>query len=78
MIKFDRKRIAELREQSGLSVSDCAEKVGVSRQRWDAWESRGGVCPSMDGFEKICNAFEVDPAYFFTKKLAREQTNAKV
>lgn len=54
------RNLARLRDRAGLSVADCAERVGVSRWSWVRWEA-GGQVP-LDLLPLICAALaaEVD------------------
>ena len=63
---FDQKRLIALRESQGLSQSEFAYQVGLNtKQQINQWESRHN--PNIRSLLKIANAFDVAPAYFFTK-----------
>lgn len=46
------KRLRSLRESSGLSLRECARRIGVSHEAWNAWE-RGRSMPPAEAFALV-------------------------
>ena len=69
MWTFDEKRLIALRESRGLSQTEFAYKLGLNtKQQINQWETgHGEYMPGTRSLLKIANAFDVAPAYFFTK-----------
>lgn len=64
--KFNRDRLIAFREARGISQEKLAEVIGTSKQHVSRWEI-GDLIPSTATIVKICNAFDLSPAYFFTE-----------
>ncbi|MDD4565532.1 MAG: helix-turn-helix transcriptional regulator [Eubacteriales bacterium] len=64
------KALRELRHEFGLSSNTMAEKLGVSPQRYSAWET-GKTLPDLHMLEYICNALNVPPDIFFDLSIER-------
>ena len=64
MITLDqvRERIIEAIQQSGLTQSELARRIGVKHQQISCYV-KGQKLPALDTFAKLCAALEVDPAY---------------
>ena len=64
MITLDqvRERIIEAIQQSGLTQSELARRIGVKHQQISCYV-KGQKLPSLDTFAKLCASLEVDPAY---------------
>ncbi|MBI5058939.1 helix-turn-helix transcriptional regulator [candidate division KSB1 bacterium] len=58
-------RIQELREEKRLSQGDFAKVLGVHRNTIAKWES-GKPSPDCDSILKICELYEVSPAWLLT------------
>jgi len=57
-------RVAELREQRGVSARDMSLSLGQSESYINKIENRRTM-PSMTGFFYICEYFGITPAQFF-------------
>lgn len=57
------KKLRQLRERSGLSVADLAEKAGLSRAMVHALES-GARKPSLETAQALCKVLKVSLAEF--------------
>lgn len=55
-------RIKELREQSGLSMENLANELGVTKSRVNMWENNGTI-PRGDVLIKLANFFHVSTDY---------------
>jgi transcriptional regulator with XRE-family HTH domain len=56
------KRVTECREKIGLSQSDCARDMGVSRQHWNNWEF--GYCkPKGRRLQQLADLLECDAVW---------------
>ena len=64
MIRYRKDSIKELRESLGLTMSQFADKLGISRQHVYILE-RGAHNPTTKTLENIMNVFNLDPGYFF-------------
>ncbi|MFQ7035114.1 XRE family transcriptional regulator [Candidatus Borkfalkia ceftriaxoniphila] len=64
MITLDqvRERIIEAIQQSGLTQSELARRIGVKHQQISCYV-KGQKLPALDTFANLCAALEVDPAY---------------
>ena len=64
MITLDqvRERIIEAIQQSGLTQSELARRIGVKHQQISCYV-KGQKLPALDTFANLCAAVEVDPAY---------------
>lgn len=56
------KRLINLRNKRGLSQYEVAEKLGIKRARYNAWEQEISK-PRTDMLNKIADLFEVTPDY---------------
>jgi len=63
-------KLIKLRENKGLSQYEVADRLGIKRPRYNAWE-RGLAKPRADMINKIAEFFEVSPDYL----LGFEQTS---
>lgn len=59
------KKLRQLREQSGLSVAELAEKAKLSRQMVHCLES-GTRKPSLETAKALCKVFRISLAEFDT------------
>ena len=64
-INYNRNRIAFLMHREKLSLSEFARKVGVSKQMVSNW-LLADYQPSIGSIGKVCNAFGVEPNFFFS------------
>ena len=64
MITLDqvRERIIEAIQQSGLTQSELARRIGVKHQQISCYV-KGQKLAALDTFANLCAALEVDPAY---------------
>lgn len=53
-----------LRTAAGLSLSELADKLGMSRTGYIMYEA-GKVCPDLFTVKKLADAFGVDVSIFF-------------
>lgn len=67
MITFSKERIVSLREKAGLTPSEFARELGISRQLQHQYEN-GISRPGVKILARVCNTFGVDPNYFFGKE----------
>lgn len=54
-------RLKGLRERAGLTQQKLAEKLGVEKSTVSRWE--GGHVFPRDNIRKLCDIFDVEPAY---------------
>ena len=72
MLKFEKSRIKQLRENLGLTQLELARMLGYSRQNVKHWED--GECkPGVDKIAHICDTCDVETSYFFVDSLACKQ-----
>ena len=64
MIRYDYRKIRELRESNGLNQKQFADRLGVSRAAVCYWE-KGSREPQLVLLGEMCNKFDVEPTYFF-------------
>lgn len=57
-------RLAQLREHSGLTQEQAAQKVGITHRQWQRWES-GESVPYPRNLEVIASRFGITVAEFF-------------
>ena len=62
MIETIGSRIALLREQNGLSQSELAKRMNISRAGVQSWEC-GRNCPSTDNLISLAKIFHVSTDY---------------
>ncbi|WP_017795734.1 helix-turn-helix domain-containing protein [Oceanobacillus kimchii] len=62
MIPFLGNRIQNARETRGLSSSNIAKKVGVTKSTWSLYESENRV-PSLETFKRISETLNVSADY---------------
>lgn len=55
-------RVKELREAKGLSQSELAQKVGVTKSGVAMWETKG-VIPRQETLEKMCDILSTTTDY---------------
>ncbi len=60
-------KIKELRERSGMTQTDLAEKIGVSKSMVSAYE-KGIRNPSFKVLYQLCDIFQVPESLFFDEK----------
>lgn len=65
-------KIKKLREKSGLSPEEFAEKVGVSRQTAAGWES-GASAPDLNNLVSLSRLFGVSTDYLLSDEAATPQ-----
>jgi len=58
------RRLVKLREEKGLSQYEVADRLGIKRPRYNAWE-QGLAKPRADMINKLAEFFEVSPDYLF-------------
>ena len=56
------RRLIKLREDKGLSQYEVADRLGIKRPRYNAWE-QGLAKPRTDMINKLAEFFEVSPDY---------------
>ena len=54
-----RERLIMLRDKTELSQQEFADRLGVTRQTVNRWES-GRITPSLNQLAAICNVFDAD------------------
>ena len=60
---FHLTKLKEKRESQGLSQSQLASSLGISRASYFNWES-GKTKPNQNNLSKLSEIFNVDPRYF--------------
>lgn len=55
-------KLIKLREAKGLSQYEVADRLGIKRPRYNAWE-QGLAKPRADMIKKLAEFFEVSPDY---------------
>lgn len=68
MVKDTGKRVRELRDLKGISMSELAKRTDVSKSMISQIE-RGDVLPSLSTLEKIAIALDLSIATFFQKNV---------
>ncbi len=63
-LKLFAKNLNLLLEQSGLTDSELAERMGVGNSSVSRW-ARAEIFPSTVNFEELCTYFQVPPKFFF-------------
>lgn len=71
------KKICDLRRQKGLSQSELAEKIGVSRILISRWESEA-VKPSPKNLSKLSEFFSVSYFYFDDDSVAPTESDESI
>lgn len=66
MLVFSPDRIIALRVAKGMKANKFAEELGVPPAQVHHWEHRKRT-PTIQSLLLICNTFDVDPSFFFTK-----------
>ena len=66
-IIFERDRVAALMLQHGMNTSSFGKKIECPPNLVQQWLD-GSCRPGVASIEKMCNAFDLSPAYFFVKK----------
>jgi len=61
--RFRPDAVRELLERDGLSLSEFARRLGISRQRAHAWLG-GTISPQFPMVLRMCAEFSVDPMFF--------------
>lgn len=69
---FIRNRITELRLKQGISEYQMSLELGQNRSYIQSISS-GRALPSMAGFLKICDYFEITPLQFFDTEAVNPQ-----
>lgn len=65
-MKFEKKKLIDLRLQHDLNQRQFSKKIKTSRQRVANWED--GECrPNVQAIAAICDAFDVSPNFFFVQ-----------
>lgn len=67
-MKFNIKWVSDLLKKHGLTESDMAVVMGISRQRVHQW--KGGGMPSAVTMLTIMNLFDASPDLFFVREQA--------
>lgn len=67
------KRLAHLREKTGISQERLSEMLGVTRQTVSSWET-DKLLPKPENLRALCRYFGVEYEYFFPKG---EETQSK-
>ena len=63
MPRFRSEAIQQLMDREGLTRTEFAERIGVSRQLVATWAS-GWVQPQFRTVLELCAEFDVDPSFF--------------
>lgn len=58
-------RIYELIAQSGISKTELANRIGISKNMLQYWKKENGY-PSLSIIERICNVFNITVEQFFS------------
>lgn len=58
-------RIREVREQSGMTQTELANRIHVSRSSVESWEC-GQTYPSIDNCVALSETFHLSSEYFFS------------
>jgi len=70
---FEHQKISKAIAQMGLSPWKAAKICGIKPSGFYSY-LKGTVKPGTEAFEKICNGLQIEPNYFFVKKIACELT----
>jgi len=62
-IRFQRRKLARLRKEQGLSYRDAAGLCGVDHSALVLWES-GKRVPTMESLDKLAKGFGVEFLFF--------------
>ena len=62
VIETIRERMIEAIKQSGLSVTEIANKLSIKQPTVSQYLS-GRIMPALDTFANLCVILDVDPAY---------------
>lgn len=65
------RRIREVREQIGMTQSDLAKRVHVSRSSVQSWEN-GQTYPSIDNCVSLANVFHLSVDYLVARSPHKE------
>lgn len=65
-------KLVDLRKKAGMTQSDLAEKLNVSRQAISRWE-QGTAMPEVDTLVAICDLFDVSLDYLVRDKNCQEK-----
>ena len=66
-LRFEKKRIKDLRLQNGLTQSEFARRLETARQKIAMWEA--GECkPQVASILRICEVFDVELEHFFVEE----------
>ncbi len=66
MWKFDYSKLREIRLSKGLTLREAETLIGTNFQLISLWE-KGIRTPSTRYLLKLCDSYEVIPAYFFVR-----------
>lgn len=64
--KFDKTKLATVREVKSLTQEEVADLIAVSRQSYNTWEV-GVTQPSVQSIEKLCDKLDIKPMVLFTE-----------
>lgn len=64
--KFDKEKIAALRQTLGLSQQQFGRGIGMQRQHVSLWEL-GISLPSIPTLLRICDKYNVNPEFFLVE-----------
>lgn len=70
-------KIKEARYKNGLSLADMASALGISRSRYNRYETGDNSFP-IDMYNKACKTVHLDPMKLFTEaqEFLKEKINA--
>ena len=73
---FDRKSIRRLRKSLGLTCREFGDRLGVTRQAIQNWETETSQTkPTVKTLEKIMAEFGVDESFFFADDCNCDHSN---
>lgn len=64
---FNNEKLKLIREVMNLTQQAVADRVAVSRQTYNGWET-GVKFPTLQSLIKLCNSLSVRPEIFFSQK----------
>ena len=75
--KANQNRLKELRKEKGLTQTDLAELLEVTKLTIHNWEN-GVFSIKSDRLKKLCEIFDVDAPYLLGYNTVKNETNIKV
>lgn len=70
-------RLKQLREEKGLSQTQIADELGISRGSVSFYEN-GDRTPDIDILVKVCSSFDVSPEYMLGMSNCRKNDNVDI